>query len=398
MMIKISFLILIIVASLLGFSQEKAGNVELMKGKIEDAKVQVDENLQNPEKNIKPETWYLAAYVYTKMAKSEVYGHLEMFPGEKALQFIKKSISLDAEQVLYSEQINVLLDLGPSFYNKAIKNYNLALKDSTINNFKLALRYFEDYFELLETLKNDEKFVKQMIEYNGVSHDNIYFYTGYTSECIGDLTKALKYYSMLIDLNSDIETARTKSKDLAFLYASKIYASQKDYKNSISIIKRGVELYPENDNLVLTAIILYKEADRMDDMIDQMEEVVQKNPNNIKLLFLLARNYTTYGKSFEKSGYIETSEKYYSKAISYYQQAIELHPNDNNMEYSILYNLGVLFFNRGANEYKKGDKIDLEKFQEYFSSSKPLLIKANSIKNNPNIDKMIAKINETLGE
>ena len=176
------------------YSQDEK-NIELMKGKIEDAKKQVDSDIINNQKNTKAETWYLASYVYTRMAKSEVYLKLEPFPGEKALDYMKKSKALDVTEKLYSEQINVLLDLAPTFYNKAINKYNQALKDSSVEQFKSALRYFEDYFELLVVLKNDEKFVKQIIELSGVKHNDIYFFAGYSAESVGDKEKALKYSS-----------------------------------------------------------------------------------------------------------------------------------------------------------------------------------------------------------
>jgi tetratricopeptide (TPR) repeat protein len=150
--------------------------------------------------------------------------------------------------------------------------------------------------------------------------------------------------------------------------------------------------------LVLTAITTYKTADKMDEMVEQMETVVKSNPNNLKLLFILARNYSKYGKQFAKNGYIATSEKYYSQAINYYEQALALNPESTEMQYSINYNLGVLYYNRGAHEYKKGDKADMGKLQEYFSKAKPILGKANGLKANPNIDKMISTINDTFGE
>ena len=395
--IKLVFLIGSLLFSVIAFTQDNK-SIELMKGNIEEAKKQVDSNILNPEKNQTAETWYLASYVYTRMAKSEVYLKLEAFPGEKALEFMKKSKALDTEQKLYSEQINVLLDLGPSFYNKAINNYNKAVKDSSVESYTLALRYFEDYFDLLNVLKEDKKFVRQIIEFSGVKHKDIYFYAGYSAQSIGNNKKALGYYSNLIDFKSDKATAKEHGKDLAYLYSAKIYASNKDYDNALKTIKRGVELFAENNNLVMTAIIMYKETDKVDDMITQMEEVVESNPNNVKLLFILARNYTKYGKQFAKNNYQSTSEKYYSKAINYYERAIALNPTDKNTEYSINYNLGILYYNRGAFEYKKGQKVDLEKFQEYFTKAKPVLQKAKEIKANPNIDKMLNKIIETLGE
>ncbi|MBN2667773.1 MAG: hypothetical protein JXR60_00975 [Bacteroidales bacterium] len=378
------------------FSQDK--NIELMKGKVEDAKIQVDQNILNQEKNTKAETWYLAAYVYTRMAKSEVYEHLEKFPGEKALSYIKESKKLDKTGVLYSEQINVLLDLGPAFYNKAITHYNKAVKDSIVEEFTLSLRYFEDYFDLLDLLKDEDKFVKQIIEYNGINHNDVYFYAGYSAQSIGEINKAIKYYSMLNDFNSDKTTAKAKSKDLAYLYLTKIYTNQGDYVNALKVVKRGVELYPDNEALVLQAITTYKNADKMDDMVAQMEQVVVENPQNEKLLFILASNYSKYGKAFEKNNYQSTADMYFEKSIKYYEQALKIDQLSDQTKYSINYNLGVLYYNRGVSEYKKADNANLELLQKYFSSAKPLLENAKKYKANPNIDKMIENIDSTLGE
>ncbi len=395
---KTTFLFFAIALGYFGNTLLAQNETELLKGKLEDAKRQVDSNIKDPQKQNDPRTWYLASYVYTKMAKSEVYGHLEQYPEEKALTYIKESIRIDADRKMYSDQINVLLDLGPVFYNKGIKSYNAAVKDSVIKQFELAQQYFNGYFEVLLALKNEDKYVTQIIQYSGSNPNDVYFFSGYSAECTGKTEMALSYYQKIMDFNSDIPTALTKSKDLAFLYSAKILSKQKNYTEAIKVIERALVLYPQNEAIVIEAIAIYRDAEKTDDMIQQMEKVVEHNKTNLKILFILARNYTKFGKQFEKNGYQGTAELYYSKATNYYNLALDQKPSDKNTLHSIYYNLGVLYYNRAVYQYKRGDQADMNLMTQYFNLAKPNLTKAKELKPDASIDQMLAKITEIMGE
>ncbi len=396
MTIKKTFLLLVFITiSLFALSQNKDA-LKLIEGRLTDAKITVDKMCSNPQTKNDAQSWYLKAYVYTEIAKSEVYNNLVKFPGKEALEAVAKCKELDTDNKYYSDIVNVCLDLGPTLYNKGIKKYNRALKSSNATDYKLALNYFTDFYKVMDVLGNDKKFIDQYIEYNNVKPNSVFLYCGYIEQKLSNLDKAKEYYNRLIDLDSDIETAKLKGMPLAYLYLSDILIKQGNVNRATLIAKRGVQLYPDNSDLIINLVNIYKKTNNVDELSDLLEKSVNANTKDYKLLFTLAKSYNSISKLFVKRGYQSTANMYKQKAIDTYKKAINLHVTDKTMDFKLNYNLGVLLYNSGVRAYKKNYE-DRKTYVDFFTQAMPYLEKCHTYdKNNRRVMNMLMMVYQTL--
>ncbi|HIE15371.1 MAG TPA: hypothetical protein EYP69_00425, partial [Bacteroidales bacterium] len=157
-------------------NNELKNAVQQIEGDLNKAKIRVDNLCENQNTALKASSWYLKAYVYTEFAKSKVF--TAKYPGsdEIALQAVKKVLELDKTKELYSDILNVMMDLTITEYNKAINNYNEAINTKNKNDFETAVHYFELYFDCYQTFGIDKKFIDDFIKYNKVNLKAINFY------------------------------------------------------------------------------------------------------------------------------------------------------------------------------------------------------------------------------
>ena len=367
-----------------------------VEGKLTDAKVTVDKLCANVSTSKKASSWYLKSHVYTEIAKSEVYKSLIEFPAKEALVAVKKCKELDTEGKLYSELITVLLDLGPILYNKGINNYNNALQTKSAAGYRVSLDYFNEFFEVLNVLGNDKKFIDQFIKFHNINPDKVYLYCGYAENQLENNAKAKEYYLNLIDLKSDKATALSKSSPLAFLYYTEILIKEGDATNAIIVNKRGVDLYPKDAALVTSLINIYKRTESIDELSVIMVDVVKNNPNDINLIYTLAKTNNSLAKLFTKRGYKGTADKYTEESIKMYKKGIALNPKDKNVEFKFNFNLGVLYFNKAARAYK-ADYENRQVYVDLFTNAMPYLEKCHSLNDKKrNVMNMLMKIYQTL--
>ncbi len=388
-------LLLLFVFFILSINAQDADKL-LIKGKMSEAKAKVDSDVKNPELSKNPKTWYLRAYVYNEIAKSEVYSKLDATPEQKALDAAKKCKALDVDKKYDADLLSVLLELSPTIYNKGIKYYNSALKSNNVNEYKQALYYFDLFYQAFDVIGRDnKKFIDQFIQYNGVNPNKIYIYAGYSAEKTGEYQKAHKMYNSIINLNESVENQRTNSFPTVYFYEADLLIKEKKYNEAERVLSKALEIWTDNKELLVLAINFYRQKNDEDALYDIMQKAVNSNPDNITLLSLLAKNYNDLSKKFEKNGYISTSAKFRDEAITTYKKALSLNP-DNNTAFALNYNLGVIINNKAAKTYKANK--DIDEYRKILSEAVPYLEKANSIKKNANIEKMLSSMYKNLGK
>ena len=392
---KIILILISIIVSINLFSQDNNA-IKAIEGDLKKAKITVDADINNSQLNSKAETWYLYAYVYNELAKSKIYGNLEKYPGAKALDAVQKCKSLDTENKYYSEIIAILLELGPTLYNKGITNYNTAVQNKDVNGFKIALYYFDEFYEVIDILgKDDKKFIDQFIKYNGINPQKTYIYAGYAAEQTGDYVKAHKYYTTIIDLNATVENEKANSFALVYFYETDLLMRENKIDEAILVVGKGVKIWPTSQELTISAINIYKKKGDDDKLIELMETSIKQNPTNITLLYTMARTYNNLAKKFRKNGYEGTSNQYRDQSINTYKKAILLKPTNTQTIFRLNYNLGIIYFNKAARDYNSQIGT-IDDYQNTLRDAMPYLETANSIKTNASINKMLFKIYTSL--
>ena len=391
------FVLLLSVISLLITAQNNDLTKQI-EGKIDLAKIRFDKEIKDPALNNKAETWYLYAYVYKEIAKSEVFAHLDATPEEKSVKAIEKCKRLDTKNVYYSDIISLMLELGPIIYNKAINNYNLAVKsDNNVQQFAIASYYFDLFYRVIDVLgKDDKKFIEQFIEYNGINPRKTYLFSGYASDQIGKFAQAHKYYNTVINLKASNEEEKANSFPFVYYYEAELLIREQNNDKAKLILDKAIQIWPDNKEIVILSINFYKQLGDNDKLAAVMETAIKNNPKNITLLYTLARNYNNIAKSYKKNGYQSTSNMYTEEAISTYKKAISIGTDNKKMEFGLNFNLGIIYFNKAAQMYKSQNG-GIEAYQNTLKEALPYIEKAHEIdKTNPNAKKMLIKIYQTL--
>lgn len=401
--------ILILLVATLSLSYIKAQNkstskgenfIQQIEGKLDKAKVQVDKQCADIEGSKNAENWYLKAYVYTELAKSQVYKKLAPNAEFDALEAVKKSKELDTKKKFESERINLLFDLSTLFYNKAIMLYNDGLKNNKQTNFSDALLNFEKFLECINILGSDKVIVTNLLNFNKVSLNNIYLYIGYCAQKCNQFEKAKNYYNKLVLLNEPASQARQSGNPLAYIYYIELLLNNNDTLSARRIAEKGLEVYPENPDVVLAAIELFSKMKKMSEMADLLEKLLAKNSNaDTKMIFVLGQAFSNIAKEYDRKGYQSTSEQYKIKAIEYFEKVLNSNSSDKNILFKTNYNLGVIYYNAAVKAYKKRSESNTTEYEFLFKKSLPYLEKAKEIDpKNKNVLNMLLKAYTSLNE
>lgn len=377
--------------------------IKQVHGRLDMAKVQVDNLVSTYEGSNDYENWYLRAYVYTQLAKSEVYKNIVSNPEREAIYSVKKSKELDKKRVLEPERINVLFDLGAIFYNKGINYYNKAVMQydhNLISNYNEALINFEYFLEVIEILGDDKSVIQSLFDYNMVQMEKVYLFSGFCAYKLKNYEKAEYYYKKLISFNTPINEARRKDYYLAYIYYADLLLEKKDTSKAIRVIERGLEVFPDSSDVLASLIDIYSKTKRYSDLQDVLEKILRYNTKpNAKILLLLAQTYNKLSRDFKKKGYINTSYEFKIKAIETYEQIINSSTKDKNIIFKAYYNLGVIHYNEGVEKYKNYQLDEKKEYEFLFRKAVLYLEKAYELEpKNKSVADMLIKSYAILNE
>ncbi|HBS87673.1 MAG: hypothetical protein A2W91_15530 [Bacteroidetes bacterium GWF2_38_335] len=400
--------------------------IKQIEGKLDKAKASIDAECAGPNGETDPQLWYLKGYIYAEIAKSKVYQGIATEPGVTSLQAIQKCYKLDTDRKYLSDCINVLFEIATMFYDEGIENYNRGLESGNKEFFNTALKGFEKYYQTIETLGEDAIMVLHLLKMNKINVNSIYVYTGYCSQQTENYDKAKEYYLKVIDFNSPVDTARKKALPLAYIYYCNLLEKQGNISEASRVIERGIQVLPENSDMLITALNLYKKAEKVDELTTILQRAALVLPDNYKVLVILGNNLLETAEMFVKRGYMKTALEYnikaseaFEKAISiddsdiklifmnanalneiaktyfangdepnssvyreksivYYQKVLAKNPSDKQFLFNTYNNMGAVYYKPGAEIYSGQDKSRIEEYIVLFKKALPYFEKAYS--------------------
>merc|ERR1711879_734723 len=143
----------------------------------------------------------------------------------------------------------------------------------------------------------------------------------------------------------------------------------------VKALETGIEAYPSDNNVLMVELInYYLNKDESGKALEYLTKAIEKDPTNHTFYF-------AQGALYDKLNDFENAKASYDKAV-------EIKPD----YFDAYYNLGALFFNKGAdmlkaaneippNEQKKYDAAVKESFKE-LEKALPYLEKAHEINAN----------------
>jgi tetratricopeptide (TPR) repeat protein len=299
---------------------------------LDKAKEAIDLAVKHEKTKEKAKAWKVRGQVYQTIAttKDEKFKNLCEKPLQIAYESYKKALELDVKHQYTKEITNQLTMLGILIVNKGIEYFSK-------NDFNEALNSFETSLEI-DKLITPEK-VDTMVIFNA----------GIAADRAKNYDKAIEYYQKTADLKYE------GSKVYSFM--ANIELQRGDTTQYIDVIKRGIEAYPnDNDALMVTLINYYLEKDKSDLALEYLNKAIKKDPNNHTFYFARGALYDKLGD--------------FDNAKTSYEKAIEIKPD----YFDAFYNLGALFFNKGADMLKAANEIPPNEQAKYDAAVKKAFV------------------------
>lgn len=359
---KLIFFIALVISTSVVFAQNSKVQSALNYSKaqynqLDKAQEAIDAAIVHEKTKNAAKAWKVRGQVYQAIAnsKDENFKKLSDNPLSVALESYLKALELDVKARLTTEIHTQLKLAGILFINQGVDFFGT-------EEFGNALTAFESSLKI-DSIVDPTK-VDSMIIFN----------SGIAADRADNFEKAIFYYGMTADMGYE------GSKVYGFL--ANTYKDHNDTVSYITTLQKGFEQYPGDIAIIFELINYYLDADKSDDALQYIAKGVEKDPSNQTLYFAKGAIYD------KKAGFVESAEEkaeLFELAKIAYEKAVELKAD----YFDAYYNLGALYFNKGAdmlkdannippNEQKKYDAAVKESFLE-LAKALPFLERAHEI-------------------
>ncbi|MDA3893563.1 MAG: tetratricopeptide repeat protein [Salinivirgaceae bacterium] len=287
------------------------------------AKESIDFAIKNEKTMFDSKTWMIRGDIYLKISVSDndKFKKLAEHPIDDSYFSYQKAYKLDRKSKYKNKifaQLNTIKDL---YQNEGIMR---------IENKQYSRSYqcFKSDLEISELI--DEKKIDTIIFYN----------LGLVAELNKDYKSAVDYYNQCIEYKY--------GGPKVFNYIAQIKKQKGDTASYLSYLKQGINNYPRrNDTLLLNLINFYIENDNNYEAIEFLSKAILKDPANQTFYF-------AQGALYDKMGD-------FGNAIAAYEKAIVI----DSGYFDAYFNIGALYFNKGANLLKSANNIPPNKQDKY---------------------------------
>lgn len=293
-------------------------------------------------------TYYYRGQVYHTIFQStdEKFRALHDNPLREAVDAYVKALELDEKGRYEKDIINRLNTAAVQFLNKGIGDFNA-----------------QEYEKALEAFGN-AAYVNGLPQINKIDTMAI-FNAAIAADRAEKYDEAVKYYTKATELKYEGPKV--------FVFLSNAYKAKGDTAGSVTALQNGIEMWPEDNNMLMVELInYYLTAEKSDEALAYLERAIEKDPSNYTYDFAI-------GTLYEK-------KEDYDNAITHYQKSIDL----NAEFFDSQYNMGAVYYNRAVAHYAKANDIppsdqagyeaEIEKAKEQLKLALPFLEKAYELK------------------
>jgi tetratricopeptide (TPR) repeat protein len=301
----------------------------LDQGNAFKAKKAINEAINNEKTSEWPRTYIVAAKVFTELARKgkDDKGII------KAYEYYQKAIDLDKKGDAKGKKIGK--------YKKEISQALLLFRNQLTNTGVEAFNN-EDYKTAFKAFEGQLKLNKNeyMIDILGEVYDTTIVYNAaiaaYSSK---QYDAAEKYFDDLVDVkygNGDI-----------ILFLHQVHSATGDSAKMGPNLKKGFEVYNGYERILTQLINYYLETKQNDMAYDYLSKAIKNDETNPSYYY--AR------------GVLNDNSKQFEGALADYKKCLEIDPEFFNA----LYNLGVMYFNKGVEQMQEANnERDFKKFEQ----------------------------------
>jgi tetratricopeptide (TPR) repeat protein len=343
--------VLVVAASCAQKGKVTAASAFIDNGDLDAAEARINDALEHEKTKEWPRTYVVAANLATQQFKNGK-GEEKIIQAAdyyfKAAEYDQKGDSKGRGIGKAEKEIKVALTFFmPELQNAGIEAFNN-------EDYEMAMEMFERVIDLNKL---------PLYEVDNLPADSVFiYYTGLAASRSKNWSKAEDFFEQAIDL--------TYGEGDAILLLHEVYAESGDSSKMAANLKRGFELFPEDDRILTTLINYYLQTEQHDEALNYLNSAIETDPTNYSF-------YNARGVLFDLS-------KDFLKAEAEYLKALEFNPE----YFEPTLNLGVIYYNRGAEEMNEANDLTdnrayeaaKKKAEETFRQAIPYMEKAHELR------------------
>lgn len=294
-------------------------------GQLDKAKESIDKAAENEKTINDSRTWFYRGMIYLNIVSSEEFASLDSNALEKSYESFQKALELDPNDT-EDQRIEIIPRIqliGTLYFQEGVENFNNS-------DFGNAATKFKKSYDVMKVIDRVD-----------------------TLSLINAALASLRgnYYEQALGFYNELKTIGFNEPDLYKNMVS-AYRGLDRKEEMMQVLSEGRQKFPDDAGLMLEEINAFLAMGRGAEVVDDLKALVEKDPNNHSIFFVLG---TIYGD--------DTKPELYNveQAISYYKSAININPE----YYDAIYNLGALYINESNKLKVKANDLPLEDTKGY---------------------------------
>ncbi len=288
-----------------------------------------------------------------------------------AMEAYMKAWELDEKGKLKSDKAFLanIATLRGMFAGKGVKYYNEAGKANDAELYRKSVMELDKALKLGEFPKNEADSIFDL----GL----VAYYAGVIAQSGKQYDLAEKHYKMCIE--------KAWQGDKPYNSLASLYAEQDKHDLELKVLQEGFDKYPDSKSLLLSFINYYLRTGESEKALEKLQKGIKDNPENQSYYYAIGTLYDAMVLDTTDKYTKEQKEEYEKLAIENYKKAIELKDD----YFDAIYNLGVLYYNKGVYVLKAAQDIppsqnakyeaEKQKAIDFFKLALPYMEKAHEI-------------------
>ncbi|KXK37320.1 MAG: hypothetical protein J5I52_10720 [Saprospiraceae bacterium] len=348
------------------------------KDDLTNALKSIDEIFTSKEAQADPDAWNAKGQIYNEIARAEMnrkvldpsYPLTTPEAGLIAQQAFEKALSVAVKKSQKKDALVGLKENEDHVNNIGITFFQVNDYDNAFKNFKAAIQDYEILKERQEKSRLDD----------AVARGDHYFYTAAAGYLGKYKQESYPYFLKLYE---------EKYPQPLVYEALFTLTVDKDEAKAMQYLEQGKTLNPDDSSLLFAEINYYLRVQKLDALIGKLEAAIKKEPDNVSVYTTMGNVYDQLNQNERAQDNIAKADEYFDKAMSYFNQAVELDPKS----FDAVYSQGALYYNKAASLTSKlnalSDDItpagtkkynDIKKEMDgYFLQAKPYFEKAEKL-------------------
>ncbi len=347
---KLNLLLLLVILFTTTYAQKSnVQNAEkaLRKEKLSDAVKFIEEAYQNSSTSNDVKMHNYRGDIYFEIHSNENYNNLydSLFNSGiiASLECAKSWESLakhpKSKKWFEKEEINdKITKAGVALFNTGVSLYSSG-------KYNEALSLYNKIFDLIPFDNKGD------LARSNVTKESIWFNAFFVADAINNNNLAKDYLTKLMDVGYQDPKIYSLMADL--------YQKEDNMNESLRYIKLGREMFEFNVDLIISELNYYLSQSDFTKAEELLNLAISEDPNNHMLFFALGSSYDNLNE--------------FDKAVKAYEEAIEIKSDF----FDALYNLGVMFYNKGGDMIKEANNMkDWKKADALTKKAEDTMMKA----------------------